>query len=123
MILLNSFYFIQTINLTENSISAKLKFKKDHPIYEGHFPEQPVTPGVCMIQMVKEITEKECHLKLLISKATEIKYLDMLIPDDENFSNLIINYNITTPKSISIIASLSTNEKVNFKFKAEMTII
>ena len=37
--------------------------------------------------------------------------------------DLIINYNKTTPENISIIATLTTIEKINFKLKAEMTII
>ena len=54
--LLGDFFEISDINNAENgSIEALIKINKDHAIFNGHFPEFPIVPGVCMIQMVKEI--------------------------------------------------------------------
>ena len=31
-----------------------LRLNPDHPIYHAHFPGNPITPGVCIVQIVGE---------------------------------------------------------------------
>ena len=50
--LMNDFYTISDLQTEEFSISCKATFNKDHDIFNGHFPGQPVVPGVCMMQMI-----------------------------------------------------------------------
>jgi 3-hydroxymyristoyl/3-hydroxydecanoyl-(acyl carrier protein) dehydratase len=40
------------------SISAVLDINRDCEIFKGHFPGQPIAPGACMLQIVKDILEK-----------------------------------------------------------------
>ncbi len=45
------FRFIDIINyIDDNSIECSYTFKKDEFFYEGHFPKNPVTPGVILIE-------------------------------------------------------------------------
>jgi 3-hydroxyacyl-[acyl-carrier-protein] dehydratase len=57
------FFIISKIETTEAEIKAELIINARHKIFEGHFPGQPVVPGVCMMQMVKEIIEKVTEKK------------------------------------------------------------
>ena len=57
--LLPNFYKVthsEHINETDRVVQVMLN--PQHPIYNGHFPQQPVVPGVCMLQMIKECIEK-----------------------------------------------------------------
>ena len=49
MILKNSLYKIASSNAEEKSFNLELV--PDCLIYRAHFPEQPITPGVCIIQI------------------------------------------------------------------------
>ena len=40
----------------------------DHLIYKAHFPGQPVTPGVCILQMIRELLSVEMDIPLFIKK-------------------------------------------------------
>ena len=50
-----NFFTINHIHQDENSVKASIELNPVHPIFEGHFPQTPVVPGVCMMQMVKEV--------------------------------------------------------------------
>ena len=65
--LLNDFFTIRDKVTSETEIWAELIINSNHKIFEGHFPNQPVVPGVCMMQMIKEITEN------VIGKPTDRK--------------------------------------------------
>jgi 3-hydroxyacyl-[acyl-carrier-protein] dehydratase len=84
--LLNDFYFItqqssELLDHGKRKIQATLSLNKSHPIFAGHFPGQPIVPGVCMVQMVKEVLEIEVGKKLVLASAGNIKFLSMLMPN------------------------------------------
>lgn len=47
----------------------------ESPIYAAHFPGYPITPGVCLVQMVLELMGKE------MTGAKDIKFVTPLMPD------------------------------------------
>lgn len=79
--LIEGLYEIQNIEQTSNQILAKVKLDKDHEIFKGHFPGNPVMPGVCMIQMIKEISEKELQKELFLVRSTNIKFMAIINPE------------------------------------------
>ncbi len=69
---------------TLGTIKAELALNANSDIFKGHFPQTPVLPGVCMMQMIKELIEKTSHNQWQLQKATNIKYLSLVQPDGEN---------------------------------------
>ena len=56
--LLENFYTeISSTFSTENQLDFKctIHLYAEHPIYKGHFPQIPIAPGVCLVQIIKEI--------------------------------------------------------------------
>ena len=41
-----------------------LHIARDHPAYRGHFPEQPILPGVVLLDAAQRVIETECDLVL-----------------------------------------------------------
>jgi 3-hydroxyacyl-[acyl-carrier-protein] dehydratase len=76
----NNFYSIQSQSASEQSLSAIINIDPGHDIFKGHFPEKPVVPGVCMIQIVKELLEAHFSKPMLFQKGNQIKFLQLLIP-------------------------------------------
>lgn len=52
----------------------------DHLIYKAHFPGQPVTPGVCILQMIQEILSEQEGMPLFIRKIKNVKFTNMISP-------------------------------------------
>lgn len=56
-------------------------------IYQAHFPNEPITPGVCIIQMGVELTDKLLAANGInghaeIEKIKNVKFLSVLTPQD-----------------------------------------
>ena len=52
----------------------------DHLIYKAHFPGQPVTPGVCILQMLQELLSIEIGKQLFIKNIKNAKFVSMMSP-------------------------------------------
>lgn len=50
-------------------------------IYDAHFPEMPITPGVCQIQMIKELLEDCLNRTLMIVGVKNAKFVSVLKPE------------------------------------------
>lgn len=77
------FYTVQELESTHESMSCSLVFNRAHAIFAGHFPGQPVVPGVCMIQIVRELLEQQFDKTLRLRSAAQVKFLRLITPDDE----------------------------------------
>ena len=51
-----------------------------HLIYQAHFPGEPVTPGVCIIQMAKELLEDYLQHDFEIKQVKNVKFLSVISP-------------------------------------------
>ena len=56
--MLDDFYTLNQIAPQgEGKYICRITLNPAHPIFAGHFPGNPITPGVCMLQIIKELTE------------------------------------------------------------------
>ena len=90
--LLNNFFEINKLELSGDSsnVIVTATLNPEHPIFEGHFPGSPVVPGVCMIQMIKEILSKIVKKDLMFVKSSTIKLNNLIDP----LQNKIINFEL-----------------------------
>ena len=78
--ILNDFYTVISHEKTEKGFRAHITLNKDHQIFNGHFPGNPVTPGVCMMQIVKDLTENFTASKLFLKSASNVKFMAIINP-------------------------------------------
>jgi 3-hydroxyacyl-[acyl-carrier-protein] dehydratase len=79
---LKDFYKINTLDVNENIAKANITINKNHDIFKGHFPGNPVTPGVCMMQIIKELTEGIVGKKLMMQSSSNIKFMAIINPEE-----------------------------------------
>lgn len=114
MMLFNNFFTITSQKLIPGHLQASIRFNREHAIFDGHFPGAPVVPGVCMLQIVREILEEATQKKYMITNADNIKFLAVINPDQQ----LGVNVDITYTKhadGFQINATLFEGELVFFK--------
>lgn len=74
------FFIIGERAQTETGWEYCISLDASHPIYQAHFPKNPVTPGVCIIQMIKEIASDCCSKAFFIRMIKNVKFLSVLNP-------------------------------------------
>lgn len=79
--LIEGLYSIVTFEKEGQEIKATVKLNAEHEVFKGHFPGNPVMPGVCMIQMIKELVEKAMEKALFLSVASNVKFMAIINPE------------------------------------------
>lgn len=80
MKLKNSFYRIVDRNTVSGTHVINLELDSSHEIYRAHFPEQPITPGVCIIQIAIELLSDILHTDFKLIKVKNVKFLSVISP-------------------------------------------
>lgn len=80
MELKNSLYKIEYKKIDGDEIYYDISLNPSHLIYRAHFPGEPVTPGVCIIQIGKELLEDAIGAKLKIHMIKNVKFLSIISP-------------------------------------------
>lgn len=80
--LIKDFYTIlKTTIIDQNLIHVIIKLNKSHEVFNGHFPRNPITPGVCMLQTIKEITQDYVGNSLCLQTISNMKFTALINPN------------------------------------------
>ena len=80
MTLRNSLYTIRKQEQTTDGSLFTIQLHPKHIIYQDHFPEMPVTPGVCIIQIAMELMEELENKRLALTSVKNVKFLSVVNP-------------------------------------------
>lgn len=78
--LLNDLYTINDLTEQNGTLTATVKLNADHAVYQGHFPSNPVTPGVVQLQIVKDVLQLHLVKDLSMLDMGRCKFLSVLDP-------------------------------------------
>lgn len=82
MKLKNNLYTIKNKQLDGLAGSYELELNPSCFIYQAHFPGEPITPGVCIMQMGKEVLEDALEKPLQVASVKNIKFLSIISPKE-----------------------------------------
>ena len=91
--LLKDFYTVNRLETEANKSTATITINNNHEVFKGHFPGNPITPGVCMMQIIKELTEGIVEEKLFMESSSNIKFMAIINPDKT--PNLVLTLDIS----------------------------
>lgn len=82
---LNTLFHPTEVHETPDSITALGRLDAAHPVFAAHFPEQPVLPGVVMLQLAEEIfrTARCCPSRPCLSTVKNAKFLSPVTPPQQ----------------------------------------
>ena len=98
MILKNTLYHIDSIqNTDDGQYFAHISLHRKSEIFEAHFPNLPILPGACLVQISKEFIEDNLQQKIQITHFKNLKFLKAINPDEFPEITIGFSYNISNP--------------------------
>ncbi len=117
-----SFYTITKHTQEGQELRYLVRLNPDHPIYAGHFPGMPVTPGVLQLAIIKGCFEAFSGKVLYLKRAREIKFLGLIKPGETAELVINISYDLLPGGSYKISATISdSNRKLLSKMRGEFS--
>ncbi|MGN0190986.1 MAG: hydroxymyristoyl-ACP dehydratase [Candidatus Cryptobacteroides sp.] len=106
MKLLNSLYKIVSESVSESGHDYLIALEPGHFIYKAHFPGEPITPGVCIMQIAQELLSLHFGQPLAMDTVRNIKFLKIISP-------------VATPQ---VCFSISKEEISGTRVKAQVAV-
>ena len=78
MTLKDKLYTVDGFDAGSQTFTVRLN--ADDTIYKAHFPERPVTPGVCIIAVATELLENLLDRHIELTEVVNAKYLSVIDP-------------------------------------------
>ena len=76
-------YSIKNVRQSDlNEISGDIRVLPDSPWFSGHFPEEPILPGIAQLGMVFEVINQSCNQDLKISSINRVRFKQIIRPND-----------------------------------------
>lgn len=117
MELLNNFYQILNVEKRAgDNLLAHIKIDKSHAIFKGHFPNHPVTPGVCTLQIIKELSEKWAGTSLMLKTARNVKFMAIINPELNDLVQFELQFEAISNEEISVKSTVWMEEIPALKF-------
>jgi 3-hydroxyacyl-[acyl-carrier-protein] dehydratase len=115
--LAGNFYKVTAQQQDAGQVTSTIELNADHPIFGGHFPDQPVVPGVCMMQTITEILSAALQQPVKLKKANQMKFLNMIDPVQEPLVDVTVSYKEEAEGSWKVTATLKRDDKTFMKFQ------
>lgn len=103
-------------NKSKESIEAEVRLNSNHEVFKGHFPGQPVLPGACMVQMLRAILEQAMQCEFKLSKASNIKFLSVVVPNIHTTIKYTIDIKSVSEDKLAVESQLWAGEVSSMKF-------
>lgn len=118
---------LYSINIPEklenNTLIAKIDLNKEHAIFEGHFPGQPVLPGVCLTNAITDVVSIFFNQQYYLSSADFIKFINLVIPDQTPSVNTELKILSQETDSIKIEAHVFYENTSFLKLKGNFQLV
>jgi 3-hydroxyacyl-[acyl-carrier-protein] dehydratase len=113
---LKDFYKILSEEKTSDSKhNVTILVNEKHEILKGHFPGNPIMPGVCMIQIIKELTEKITQKTLMIQTLSNVKFMALINPENNPELRLELDITITEDDLVKVKNTTYFNDTIALK--------
>ena len=94
-----------------------------HDIFKGHFPGNPIMPGVCMMQIIKELTEQITKRTLMMQSLSNVKFMALINPEKTPELRLDLDVVETDEGTIKIKNTTLFHETVALKLSSTYKIV
>jgi len=111
----DTFFTILSFANAEKSCTYRIALNGSHPIFQAHFPGNPMMPGVCIAQVIKELASEYYGLSFFVCSVKNMKFLLAINPLESPEISVQLTFNQQDDRRISIAAILFNEETIYSK--------
>jgi len=115
MVLKNFYTILSEEKISDSKYTVTILVNEKHEIFKGHFPGNPIMPGVCMIQIIKELTEAITKSSLMIQTLANVKFMALINPEATPELRLELDISTTEEGLVKVKNTTYFNETVALK--------
>ena len=118
---MSDYYSIVSKTIDGLSGCFAVRLNSDCKVYEGHFPGEPVSPGVCNIEMLLECAALVIGFPLRARKISRCRLTTLITPLSHPELELHIDFKEKEPSLWVLNAEIGKGEDNYMSLKAEVT--
>ncbi len=112
---LDSLYSVTQSRKTEGRFEFDISLFPEHFIYKAHFPGEPITPGVCIIQIATELFSLAMDAPMSLYSAKNVKFLKIVSPSDRTDFNFTFSKIVVEGDLVKFACVLSAENEIYAK--------
>jgi 3-hydroxyacyl-[acyl-carrier-protein] dehydratase len=117
---MSDYYLIERETIDGLSGFFAVRLNPDCEVYKGHFPGEPVSPGVCNMQMLLECAEKVIGFPLRARKVNRCRLTTLITPLSHPELELHIELKENEPALWALNAEIGKDADSYMALKAEV---
>jgi 3-hydroxyacyl-[acyl-carrier-protein] dehydratase len=122
--LLKDFYTLTSLEKNDGcKYTVIILINENHDVFKGHFPGNPIMPGVCMMQIIKEITEQITESSLFMQSLSNVKFMALINPFVNPELKLELDITITEENLVKVKNTTYFGDTIALKLGSTYKII
>ena len=90
----------------------RIALNASHPIFQAHFAGNPVMPGACIAQMIKELSADYLNTSFFISAVKNMKFLKVINPVESPEVSVQMSCTTREDNSVSVSTIISDGDDI-----------
>lgn len=103
-------------NIKHNGELIDFSINTNNEVFIGHFPQYPILPGVFEMFIIEKVIEYKFSIKLNLSNVEIVKFLNPILPNENDVFSLFIKNYETLENGIKIDCQIMKEDKIVCSF-------
>lgn len=118
----DNLFTIITEEIAEQHAVFDIRLNAQHEIYKGHFPSDPITPGVCIVQMTTDLFAHIQQCSCQMTAAKNVKFLNLIKPAEHEVIRYVLDWEPLNEKSYKVKTVVTDGETVFSKLSITIAV-
>lgn len=110
----NDFFTIVAEEGSGSPMRYTVRINAKHSIFAGHFPGDPITPGVCIVQIACDLFSHLQQQKFVVSSLKNAKFMQIIRPLETPEVNFQISYQLSENQKDFDVKCVVSHEDTTF---------
>lgn len=117
----DNLFTIVSEDLSDSKAGFIVHLNREHPIYSGHFPNDAITPGVCVVQIAVDLFSHLMREEYHLARAKNIKFLQIIRPEEHDTIHYQLTWEPLDNKTFGVKVVVSNGDAVFTKMSIQVS--